>query len=53
MNWVTIVWSLAAGACLTLAVMHGLVWLRDRTLSAFWLLPSPRLAPLAWRSVSC
>jgi hypothetical protein len=34
MNWVTIVWSLAAGACLTLAVMHGLIWLRDLTLLA-------------------
>ena len=34
MNWVTIVWSLAAGACLTLAVMHSLIWLRDRTLYA-------------------
>ena len=31
MNWVTILWSLAAGASTTLAVTHGLIWLKDRT----------------------
>jgi two-component system sensor kinase FixL len=31
MNWVTILWSLAAGASITLAVTHGLIWLKDRT----------------------
>jgi two-component system sensor kinase FixL len=31
MNGVTILWSMAAGACVTLAVMHALIWLKGRT----------------------
>jgi hypothetical protein len=31
MSWVTIVWSMIASACLTLAAMHLLVWARRRT----------------------
>ena len=31
MSWVTIVWSMAASACLTLAALHLLVWSRRRT----------------------
>ncbi len=31
MNSVTIIWSMVASACLTLAAMHLLVWFRDRT----------------------
>jgi two-component system, LuxR family, sensor kinase FixL len=34
MNWVTILWSLASGACLTLAMMHALIWLKGKTLLA-------------------
>ena len=30
-SWVTIVWSMIAGACLTLAAIHLLVWFRRRT----------------------
>lgn len=30
MNWVTGIWSAAAGACLTLALVHFLVWCWDR-----------------------
>jgi hypothetical protein len=30
MNWVTIIWSMVASACLTLAAVHGLVWWRQR-----------------------
>ena len=26
MSWVTIVWSMIAAACLTLAAVHGVVW---------------------------
>ena len=26
MSWVTVVWSMTASACLTLALVHGLVW---------------------------
>jgi len=31
MNWVTILWAMIASACLTLALMHLLVWLHKRT----------------------
>ena len=30
MSWVTIIWSMIAAACLTLAVIYGLVWCRNR-----------------------
>ena len=30
MNWVTIIWSLTAGACLTLAFLQFIVWCKDR-----------------------
>jgi len=30
MNWVTIIWSMTASACLTLAAMNMLVWLKKR-----------------------
>ncbi len=29
-NWVTILWSMAASACLTLALMHLVIWLNAR-----------------------
>ena len=31
MSWVTIVWSMVASACLTLAAMHLLIWARRRS----------------------
>jgi two-component system, LuxR family, sensor kinase FixL len=34
MSWVTVIWSSAAGACLTLGVVHFLVWCWDRSLRA-------------------
>lgn len=30
MNWVTIIWSMVASACLMLAALHGFIWFRDR-----------------------
>jgi len=30
MSWITIIWSMAASACLTLAGMHLLIWLKQR-----------------------
>ncbi|HTQ52551.1 MAG TPA: hypothetical protein VMJ12_17725, partial [Candidatus Acidoferrales bacterium] len=30
MSWVTVIWSMAASACLTVALMHGLIWFRRR-----------------------
>src|SRR5437667_4427775 len=34
MNWVTGIWSIGSGACLTLALMHFVVWWKDRTARA-------------------
>ena len=34
MNWVTIIWAMGGGACLTLALMHLVVWWKDRALRA-------------------
>ena len=31
MSWVTVIWSMVASACLTLAAMHLLVWCKKRT----------------------
>jgi PAS domain S-box-containing protein len=31
MSWVTVIWSVGAGACLTLAAIHVFVWWKDRT----------------------
>jgi signal transduction histidine kinase len=30
MNWITVLWAMVASACLTLAVIHALVWWRER-----------------------
>src|SRR5256886_9077151 len=30
MNWVTVIWAMGGGACLTLALMHLVVWWKDR-----------------------
>src|SRR5256886_6121318 len=34
MNWVTVIWAMGGGACLTLALMHLVVWWKDRTARA-------------------
>src|SRR5213078_2723797 len=34
MSWVTVIWSVGAGACLTLALMNCVVWWKDRTARA-------------------
>jgi PAS domain S-box-containing protein len=34
MSWVTVIWSIGGGACLTLALMHFVVWWKDRTARA-------------------
>src|SRR5437763_15072412 len=31
MSWVTVIWSMCGGACLMLALMHVVVWWKDRT----------------------
>jgi nitrate/nitrite-specific signal transduction histidine kinase len=30
MSWITVIWSMNAGACLTLAVFYGAVWCKQR-----------------------
>src|ERR1017187_880903 len=30
MSWVTVIWSMTASACLTLALLHVLIWCRQR-----------------------
>jgi ABC-type Fe3+-siderophore transport system permease subunit len=34
MSWVTVIWSIGAGACLTLAVIYIVVWWKVRTVRA-------------------
>jgi PAS domain S-box-containing protein len=34
MSWVTVIWSVGGGACLTLAFLQFIVWLKDRTARA-------------------
>jgi len=34
MNWVTVIWSIGSGGCLTLALMNCVVWWKDRTARA-------------------
>jgi two-component system, LuxR family, sensor kinase FixL len=34
MSWVTVIWSIGSGACLTLALMNCVVWWKDRTARA-------------------
>src|SRR5438093_267770 len=34
MSWVTVIWSIGSGACLALALMHFVVWWKDRTARA-------------------
>ena len=34
MSWVTVIWSISSGACLTLAFLQFIVWWKDRTARA-------------------
>src|SRR5215475_5347394 len=34
MSWVTVIWSISAGACLTLAFLQFIVWWKDRAARA-------------------
>src|SRR5215470_5269708 len=37
MNWITAIWSMNAGACLTMAAFYGVVWSKQRTNRAYLL----------------
>ena len=45
MSWVTVVWSVNVGACLTLAMMYLAVWCRERELL--------RVSYFLYRGVCC
>jgi PAS domain S-box-containing protein len=47
MNWITLIWSTAAGVCLGLAALHFLVWLRSRASSVNLLFSLAALAGFA------
>jgi len=47
MSWVTVCWSMAAGVSLSLAMVHVLVWMRDRTAAANLLFAVSALAASA------
>jgi len=44
MSWVTAIWSMVASACLTLALIHFYIWIRDRRRYAYLLFSVSALA---------
>jgi PAS domain S-box-containing protein len=44
MNWITVIWSMNAGACLTLAAFYGAVWSKQRTNLAYLLFSTSAVA---------
>ena len=44
MNWVTVIWSMNAGACLTLAAFYGVAWSKQRLNHAYLLFSLSALA---------
>ena len=53
MSWVTVIWSMIASACLTLAAIYALVWFRNRTAGPICSLPRRQPRPRRSRSVNC
>ena len=53
MSWVTVIWSLAAGACLTLGVVHLLVWCWDRALRASLWFAGVALSVAVFAGIEC
>ena len=50
MSWVTVIWSMTASACLTLALVHGFIWFSNRSAWAnlLFALAAVGTAALAW-----
>jgi Histidine kinase-, DNA gyrase B-, and HSP90-like ATPase len=44
MSWVTVIWSMNAGACLTLAAFYGAVWSKQRANRAYLLFSCSAIA---------
>ena len=53
MNWVTIIWAMTASACLTLALVHMLVWWRRREVSANLLFALTAVAAAVFAGCEC
>src|ERR1700747_610377 len=47
MNWITVIWSMNAGACLTLAAFYGAVWCKQRKNRAYLLFSCSAVAAAA------
>jgi PAS domain S-box-containing protein len=47
MSWITVVWSMNAGACLTLAAFYGAVWCKQRENRAYLLFSCSAVAAAA------
>lgn len=48
MNWITVIWLMNAGACLTLAAFYGLVWSKQRHNRVYLLSDSANLGMWEW-----
>src|SRR5215471_7565537 len=44
MSWITVIWSLNAGACLTLAAFYGVVWSKQRANRSYLLFSCSAIA---------
>jgi len=53
MSWVTVIWSIAAGACLTLGVVHLLAWCWDHTSRASLWFGGVALSVAAFAGIEC
>src|SRR5919197_3911156 len=47
MSWVTVIWSMNAGACLTLAAFYGAVWSKQRVNRVYLLFSCSAVAAAA------
>ena len=53
MSWVTVIWSMAAGACLTLGVVHLLAWCWDLTSRASLWFAGVALSVAVFAGIEC
>jgi len=37
MSWLAIIWSIVAGLCFMLGLLHSLLWFKQRASHAYWL----------------
>jgi hypothetical protein len=53
MNWITLIWSMNAGACLTLAAFYGAVWSKQRENRVYLLFSYSAAGPAQGTIVHC